>query len=90
MKLTSDELLMMAIGDFIIEGHPYAAIFDLMHIAQDPVDFFVGVEALTQLKEIVDDYYEREDAYAPKEDPRYREGPDGPRNGFHGDKDGPP
>jgi len=86
MQLTPDELLMMAVGDFIIENHPYAAIFDLMHIAGDPVEFFVGVEALTNLKEIVDDHYGRIDADGPLEDPRYREGPDGPRKGFQGDK----
>nr|DAU76345.1 MAG TPA: hypothetical protein [Caudoviricetes sp.] len=49
-----------AIADVIIEGIPLDAVFDLSLEAKTAAEFFVGVQALTELGDIIKDHYEIE------------------------------
>ena len=60
LGLTDFELMNAAIADVIIEGIPLDAVFDLSLEAKTAAEFFVGVQALTELGDIIKDHYEIE------------------------------
>lgn len=48
------------LADFVIEGLPIHTLWNLSYIAKSPEEFFAGIQASTELKDIVLDHYDRE------------------------------
>lgn len=49
------------LADFVVEGLPIHTLWNLSYIAKTPEEFFAGIRAATELKDIVLDHYDKGD-----------------------------
>ena len=59
-ELTPFDLLKASLADFVEEGLPHYTIINLLFLADDEIQFFTGMQAATELKDIVLDHYDTE------------------------------
>lgn len=57
MQMSDTDLLHAAYADAIAEGIPLDRLIELYTDAKNPEQFLAGVQALVELKDIVEDHY---------------------------------
>lgn len=59
-SVTPLDLMKMSLAEFIEDGLPHHTIINLLFLADTEIEFFVGMQAAVELKDLVLDHYDKE------------------------------